>query len=97
MFLDSQVKRRSVGRRHTKQPHQESTPQPPDSIYRLNSLETAPEKELDTGPEKEQDIPPNGVITEEEPPKGVRLWLKFAAPGAAEPGWFCSSWVGSGP
>lgn len=46
------------------------------------SLETAPENELDTGPVKEDDIPPKGVMADEEPPNGVRLWLKFAAPEA---------------
>lgn len=36
---------------------------------------------MDTGPEKEDDAPPKGVMAEEEPPNGVRVWLKFAAPG----------------
>lgn len=62
-----------------------------------HSLETAPEKELDTGPEKD-DAPPKGVMAD-EPPNGVRLWLKLGAPEAAEEegGGFCCSWVGSGP
>lgn len=33
---------------------------------------------MDTGPEKEDDIPPNGVMADEDPPNGVRVWLKFA-------------------
>ncbi len=47
-------------------------------------LETAPEKELDTGPEKD-DAPPKGVMAD-EPPNGVRVWLKFTAPDADEEG-----------
>lgn len=43
-------------------------------------LETAPEKELDTGPEKEDDAPPKGVMADEDPPNGVRVWLKFTPP-----------------
>ena len=35
---------------------------------------------MDTGPEKEDDIPPKGVMADEDPPNGVRVWLKFAAP-----------------
>lgn len=31
------------------------------------------------GPEKEVDAPPKGVMAEEEPPNGVRAWLKFRA------------------
>lgn len=34
---------------------------------------------MDTGPEKEDDIPPKGVMADEDPPNGVRVWLKFAA------------------
>jgi len=54
---------------------------------------------LDTaGPEKEEDAPPKGVMAD-APPNGVRLWLKFAAPEPDDEvgGWFCCSWVGSGP
>lgn len=43
-------------------------------------LETAPEKELDTGPEKEDEAPPKGVMADEDPPNGVRVWLKFTPP-----------------
>lgn len=64
-----------------------------------HSLETAPEKELDTGPVKEVEAPPNGVMADEDPPNGVRVWLKFTAPepGVDDGGWFCCSCVGSGP
>lgn len=68
-------------------------------LSEADSLETAPEKELDRGPEKEVDVPPKGVMVDEEPPNGVRLWLKFPAPDpddGAGAG-FCWGRVGSGP
>lgn len=35
---------------------------------------------MDKGPEKEVDAPPKGVMVDEEPPNGARLWLKFTTP-----------------
>lgn len=31
------------------------------------------------GPVKDVDTPPKGVMAEEEPPNGVRAWLRFTA------------------
>lgn len=76
------------------------THHPVQGAVNSDSLETAPEKELDTGPVKEVEAPPNGVIAEEDPPKGVSTWLKLTAPApdpevsVAGP---CCSCVGSGP
>lgn len=51
------------------------------------------------GPENEVDVPPKGVMAEEEPPNGARVWLKFTAPEPAEDegAWLSWGWVGSGP
>lgn len=60
------------------------------------SPDTAPGNAPGRAPEKEVDAPPKGVMME-APPKGVIAWGLKPVAGPEEGGWFCCSWVGSGP